>query len=34
MDMGEVKQELEMELREYGDKVRQGMETAANEKHL
>jgi hypothetical protein len=34
MDMGEVKQELEMELREYGDKVRQGMETAENEKHL
>ena len=28
MDMGEEKQELETERREYGDKVRQGMETA------
>jgi hypothetical protein len=34
MDMGEVKQELEMELREYGDKVRQGIKAAQNEQHL
>jgi hypothetical protein len=34
IDMGEVKQELEMELREYGDKVRKGMEEAQTEKHL
>jgi hypothetical protein len=34
MDMGEVKQELEMELRECGDKMQQGMEAAQNKKHL
>jgi hypothetical protein len=34
MDMGEVKQELQMELREHGNKVGQGMEAGQNEKHL
>ena len=34
MDMGEVKEELESQLRAYGDQVREGIETAHNEKHL
>jgi hypothetical protein len=34
MDMGEVKEELETQLRECGDQVREGIELAQNEKHL
>ena len=34
MDMGEVKEELEAQLREYGDQVQEGIELAQNEKHL
>jgi hypothetical protein len=39
MDMGEVQQDIEKKLREYGDNVRQGIkqqeiESAHNEKHL
>jgi hypothetical protein len=34
MDMGEAKEELETQLRERGDQVREGVESAQNEKHL
>lgn len=34
MGMGEMKQELEAELREYGYHVRQEIELAHNGKHL
>ena len=34
MDMGEIKEELESQLRAYGNRMREGIESAHNEKHL